>query len=209
MLNYDEESILKVLYSLYKEQNKQVVSGSFRDFPVKYQICYKEIISRLIEKKLITNFSDFIAGDFVLTLMPAGINYFGEECKEDFEDCIEDKSASENTEDKEIKTKQEQEKQGSHKSPDINDITITINIRLKELIKQAEQINENDKKTLLQILEDVKKITDYINLNHSVINYENSKDFVKKVLALNSKYPWLYNEIINILGTAVFKTFIN
>lgn len=76
MLNHDEEEILKILLNLSKEQKSLMISGSFTDFPVKYQIVYKEIIKSLERCKFIAHFEDFIADDFLLTLLPSAVTYF-------------------------------------------------------------------------------------------------------------------------------------
>lgn len=76
ILKRDEEEILKILLKLYNEQGKAEISGSFTDFPVKYQIVYKEILNHLQANKFITNFEVFVAEDFVLTLLPEALNYF-------------------------------------------------------------------------------------------------------------------------------------
>lgn len=75
-LKRDEEEILKVLLKLYNEQNKTTITGSFSDFPIKYQIIYKEILLRLQEQKFIKDFEDYIAEDFMVTLLPPALNYF-------------------------------------------------------------------------------------------------------------------------------------
>lgn len=76
VLKHDEEEILKVLLKLYNEQNKATITGSFSDFPIKYQIVYKEILLRLQEQKFIKDFEDYIAEDFMVTLLPEALNYF-------------------------------------------------------------------------------------------------------------------------------------
>ena len=76
VLKRDEEEILKVLLKLYNEQNKTTITGSFSDFPIKYQIVYKEILLRLQDQKFIKDFEDYIAEDFQVTLLPEALNYF-------------------------------------------------------------------------------------------------------------------------------------
>lgn len=75
-LKRDEEEILKVLLKLYNEQNNVIITGSFSDFPIKYQIVYKEILLRLQDQKFINDFEDYIGEDFQVTLLPTALNYF-------------------------------------------------------------------------------------------------------------------------------------
>lgn len=132
MLNHDEEEVLKVLLKLYREQNIRNISGSFKNFPAKYQICYKEIISRLNDKNLIEKFTEFIAGDFVLTIMPSALEYFSNKEKlenNEIEPLIKDETS--------IKAKELEPISKSN----LDNISDT-NLSYKENSKQINEIKE-------------------------------------------------------------------
>ena len=94
MLNHDEEEIIKILLKLSKEQNTLKISGTFSDFPVKYQIVYKEILERLEANKFIKDFEVYMAEDFTLTLLSPAVNYFDKKTEKNqtLEPLIQSKS---------------------------------------------------------------------------------------------------------------------
>lgn len=198
MLNHDEEEVLKVLLKLYKEQNARDISGSFKNFPVKYQICYKEIISRLDSKKFVANFADFVAGDFVLTLMPGALCYFANK-NGDFDKVQELEPVS----DHDHKNKPDQpEKPATFTIPSVG---INITVRLRELEKQAEIIGGEKKELLLGVIDSIRKIFENLK-NNSVIKPD--KELMNRISQLSADFPWLYGEIVYILGTLMMRILI-
>lgn len=221
MLNYDEEEVLKVLLKLYKEQNNKNISGSFKDFPAKYQICYKEIISRLHDKKFIINFDDFIAGDFVLTITSYALRYFTD--KENIitqeekttleaikkepaktQNVNSDSSSNSIISQKQDYPEQQKENESSYKE-NINrkyksdDYYINMNIisKLKNLEKQAEILEDNQKKELEEILTAIKNILENLRKSSTITP---DRKLIEKIFISSSKSPWIYSEIINIFG---------
>lgn len=197
MLNHDEEEVLKVLLKLCKEQNTRDISGSFKDFPAAYQICYKEIISRLNNKNFVLNFNDFIAGDFILTITQSAIKYFSEKEKIKKDETIQNSNSSLNLNNCSLNNYEDKKE---YKSPDYCDMIIML--KLKSFEKYAETLEDNLKNNLEDLCEEIKNLYENSKISSTVTA---NKQLVEKIYFNSKQFPWIYNEIINILGNIFIK----
>lgn len=209
MLNYDEEEVLKILLKLYKEQNARDISGSFKNFPVKYQIIYKEIITRLESKKFVMNFAEFIAGDFVLTLMPPALSYFSDKQKggsnlepvhPDEAGRDEDLPHLEGADAADFMGPNPAEK--ARQTFVVPRLGINVSLRLKELEKQAEIIGGENKDDLISVIQDIRKIFENLKTNPVI---KPNKALIQKITNLSADFPWIYGELVYILGTLMMR----
>lgn len=175
MLKLDEEVILNSLLKLRDKLGTNKITGSFEDFPVKYQICYKEILDRLEAKKFIKDFSDFGAENFVLTLEPSSLENFVE------------KATSKST----FTTTSEQYITENN-----------IEKRITAIEKIIEKRGGEEKEDLKALMEEVREVCENLQ-NHPTLQPRRS--LIKRIIEINKNHPWVYSEVVKIFGVTMIK----
>ena len=83
---------------------------------------------------------------------------------------------------------------------DVINSSLNINnsvTRIENIIEQ--ECDEEDKKDIIELLEETKEIIDNIKRSGSI---GQRKSFFKRLREHACKYGWLYAEIVNLIGTA-------
>ena len=175
MLNHDEEEILNVLLKLKTKQNSDKITGSFDDFPVKYQIYYKEILERLESKQIIKDFSDFQGENFVLTLIPSAL-----------QEITDDSSTS----------------RSGKKTAKSALKPIDIGKRITVLERTIEHKGGADKQELKELFEEIRELCENLASNPTI---QPRKTLIKRITDANIKHPWVYGEAVKIFGITMIK----
>ena len=178
MLKLDEEVILNSLLKIKDRTGSNEITGSYEDFPVKYQICYKEIIERLETKNYLKNFYDYGGENFVLTLQPTALESFMEH------------AVSKNATPSSEANKESQQNITDH----------SIETRIKAIEDIISQRGGADKEELKALMEEVRELCENLK-SHPTI--QPRKSLIKRILDINKTHPWVYTEVIKIFGVTM------
>ena len=182
MLKLDEEVILNSLLKIKDRTGSNEITGSYEDFPVKYQICYKEIIERLEAKNYIKNFYDYGGENFVLTLQPSSLESF-------LEQAVNKNTVTPSTPSNE-----------THKESQQNITDHSIETRIKAIENIIAQRGGSDKEELKSLMEEVKELCENLKGNPTI---QPHKSLIKRIVEINKTHPWVYTEVIKIFGVTM------
>ena len=180
MLKLDEEVILNSLLKLREKLGTNKVTGSYEDFPVKYQICYKEILDRLEQKKFIKDFTDFQGENFTLTLQPSSLESF---IKKRNGGNVPTNPSSENTKDQYL-------------------VEHNIEKRITAIEKIIEKRGGEDKEALKSLMEEVRELCENLQDNPTL---QPRKTLIKRIIEINKAHPWVYSEVVKIFGVTMIQ----
>ena len=184
MLKLDEEVILNSLLKLRDKIGSNKITGSFEDFPVKFQICYKEILERLEAKNIIKDFSDFHGENFVLTLQPSSL------------DLIIKNAAS-----KAVPPTPVTESRTTSSSESLPSDS-NIEKRISAIEKIIDDKGGEDKEALKNLMEEIRELCENLS-SHPTI--QPRKTLIKRLVELNKYHPWVYGEAVKIFGVTMIE----
>ena len=177
MLKLDEEVILNSLLKIKDRTGSNEITGSYEDFPVKYQICYKEIIERLEAKNYVKNFYDYSGENFVLTLQPAAFESF-------LEHAVNNNTV----------TSSDTQKEVGHL------IDHKIETRINAVEDIISQKGGADKEELKALMEEIREVCENLKNNPTI---QPRKSLIKRIVEINKTHTWVYSEIIKLFGVTM------
>ncbi|MBQ9715415.1 MAG: hypothetical protein IJV77_03265 [Clostridia bacterium] len=190
MLIMDEaaEEILNILLSVYQANDERLVRGNFDIIPVSYHSSLSLEFEKLSLYGVIASPCVWEKAMWEAAIMPQGFSYFSNK-------------------EKALKRQEEEQKQmsveniinyGNMVFGNVSNSTLSVDNSIHEVERMVDKLGGDDKKELLEILEEVKELLENIRTSRTI---PKQKKLFQRIGDHFAKHEWFYGTIVQLLGT--------